>query len=322
MKRICCLCLSLLLCLLAFGCQKSESEETSSQPVSSEQNTSLNSLPPLASDQKEIVLVEDFNYVYGEIIGKLSPNALVLKMDTPRMVNTWGETVYIITDDADKWCVGDEIDVTFSVAERPLDPDQYVRIIADKVTSLILYDKPIIYLYPEEPVKLSVKLTLDGELTCTYPEHGESGWQSFTAYPDGTLVFPDGKEYYALYWEGIQNAEWDFSEGWCVRGEDTAAFLEWALAEQGLTPREANEFIIYWLPLMQDNPYNVISFQTDAYTSAAVLEISPEPDSLLRVFMTYYSADTEVDIEPQVFEDFTRQGFTVVEWGGSKVNKP
>lgn len=136
------------------------------------------------------------------------------------------------------------------------------------------------------------------------------------AHPDGTLVFPDGKEYYALYWEGEQCAEWDFSTGFCVRGEDTVAFLEWALAEQGLTAREANEFIVYWLPLMQENPYNVISFQTTAYTDGAKLDITPAPDSLLRIFMAYYATDTEVEIEPQTFDGFTREGFTVVEWGG------
>ena len=102
-----------------------------------------------------------------------------------------------------------------------------------------------------------------------------------------------------------------------MKGEDTAAFLEWALAALGLTPREANEFIIYWLPLMQENPYNVISFQTKAYTDCAVLEITPTPDSLLRVFMTYYPSDVEVEITPQSFEKFVRSGFVVVEWGGS-----
>lgn len=322
MKRIYCFCLSLLLCLSVFGCQNEENDMgDASQPVLSEQNTSLNSLPPLASDQYEVVSLDRVNYIYGVITEKISPNTLAMQVYA-HYVETWGEIVHIITDDADEWCVGDEIGATFSVAERPFDPNQYVRIIADKVTPLMMAEKPIIYLYPEEPTELSVKLTLDGELTCTYPEHGESGWQNFTAYPDGTLIFPDGKEYYALYWEGVQGTEWDFSSGWCVKGEDTAAFLEWALAEQGLTSREANEFIIYWLPLMQDNPYNVISFQTDAYTSAAVLEISPKPDSLLRVFMTYYPTDVEVEIEPQVFEGFTRQGFTVVEWGGSKVNNP
>ena len=178
------------------------------------------------------------------------------------------------------------------------------------------YYKPIIYFYPETPTVCSAKITLNGQLTCTYPDHGENGWERFTAHPDGTLEFPDGKEYYALYWEGEQCAEWDFSTGYCVRGEDTAAFLEWALAEQGLTAREANEFIIYWLPLMQENPYNVISFQTTAYTESAELEITPAPDSLLRIFMAYYATDMEVEIEPQTFDRFVREGFTVVEWGG------
>ncbi|MBQ4137668.1 MAG: hypothetical protein IJD67_06110 [Clostridia bacterium] len=194
--------------------------------------------------------------------------------------------------------------------------------IADNVEALALAYKPIIYLYPEKATECSVKLTLDGELTCTYPEYTSDGWDRFTAYPDGTLIFPDGKEYYALYWEGIQNTKWDLSSGFCVRGEDTAEFLEWALAAQGLNRREANEFIVYWLPLMQDNPYNVISFQTDAYTDAAILDITPTPDSLLRVFMAYYPSDTEVEIAPQSFDGFERQGFTVVEWGGSKVDKP
>ena len=184
---------------------------------------------------------------------------------------------------------------------------------------LPLVDKPIIYFYPETPTLCSAKITLNGELTCTYPTHGDEGWQDFTAYPDGTLVFPDGKEYYALYWEGEQSAEFDFSQGFCVKGEDTAEFLEWALLSQGLNHREANEFIIYWLPLMQENPYNIISFQTDAYTEGAILDITPTPDSLLRVFMAYYPSGEAVDIEPQTFTPFDRQGFTVVEWGGSVV---
>lgn len=182
-------------------------------------------------------------------------------------------------------------------------------------------DKPVIYLYPETPTEVSVKLTLDGTLTCTYPDYAK-GWNGFTAHPDGTLIFPDGKEYYCLYWEGMQTAEWDFSTGFCVKGSDTAAFLEWALVAQGLTPREANEFIIYWLPLMQENPYNVISFQTDTYTDGAVLEITPTPDNLLRVFMAYYPSDEAVEMEPQEFEVFERNGFTVVEWGGSQVKAP
>jgi endoglucanase len=70
---------------------------------------------------------------------------------------------------------------------------------------------------------------------------------------------------------------------------------------------------------MQNNAYNVISFQTEAYTESAVLKVTPTPDTLLRVFMTYYPSETEIDIEPQTLEFTERKGFTVVEWGGSVV---
>lgn len=182
------------------------------------------------------------------------------------------------------------------------------------------YDKPVIYLYPQEDTKCSVKVNLDGKLTCTYPEHGENGWQNFIAKPDGTLVFPDGSEYYCLYWEGEASMNPDFTKGFCVKGEDTAKFLADILPKTGLNPREANEFIIYWLPILQKNEYNLISFQTEAYTSTAELIINPAPDSLLRVYMVAKPLDTAVEIEPQTFEGFERKGFTVVEWGGSIIS--
>ena len=115
------------------------------------------------------------------------------------------------------------------------------------------------------------------------------------------------------------DAEYDFSQGFCIKGEDTAAFLEWALAEQGLSAREANEFIIYWLPRMQNNAYNLISFQTTAYTDGAALEINPAPDSLLRVFMAFKPLDEAVEIQPQELTAPERVGFTLVEWGGSEL---
>ncbi|MBQ9745419.1 MAG: hypothetical protein IJW21_01180 [Clostridia bacterium] len=177
-------------------------------------------------------------------------------------------------------------------------------------------DKPVIYLYPEEETTVSVKVNIDGKLTCTYPEHGEDGWQNFTAKSDGTIVFPDGNEYYCLYWEGLADMTPDFSKGFCIKGEDTAKFLADILPKIGLTAREANEFIIYWLPILQKNEYNLISFQSEAYTSAAELEITPAPDSILRVFMAAKPLDAPVEIAPQEFTGFERSGFTVVEWGG------
>lgn len=178
--------------------------------------------------------------------------------------------------------------------------------------------KPVIYLYPEEKTEVTVELDFDGELTSTYPEY-KSGWKVI-AEPDGTLYDESGREYYCLFWEGISDTEYDFSTGFTVPGGETAAFLEKTLAEIGLTEKEANEFIIYWLPQMEHNAYNLISFQTDVYEDTAKLEITPEPDSLLRVFMVWKPVEKPAEIEPQTFEPFIRKGFTAIEWGGAKVN--
>ena len=180
-------------------------------------------------------------------------------------------------------------------------------------------EKPVIYLYPEQPTEVTVTLDLDGVLTSTYPTYGD-GWQ-VTAYPDGTLTDESGRDYYCLFWEGLQNADYDLTRGFSVAGQDTQAFLEDALAQLGLDEREANEFIIYWLPRMEHNAYNLITFQTDRYTDGAVLHVSPAPDTLIRVFMAWMPLDAPVDIEPQELTAPARDGFTVVEWGGAELQR-
>ena len=180
-------------------------------------------------------------------------------------------------------------------------------------------DKPVLYLYPEKQTDVKVKVNLNNaKFSCTYPEYN-GGW-NITAQPDGTLLNKaDGREYSYLYWELKGKADFDFSEGFVVKGSETAEFLQNTLAKMGLTPREYNEFIVYWLPLMQDNEYNLISFQKEKYEQICSLDINPAPDSVLRVFMAYKALDEYVDVEPQSFEKFERNGFTVVEWGGAEV---
>ena len=179
-------------------------------------------------------------------------------------------------------------------------------------------EKPVIYLYPEQVQEVYVQLELDGEFTCTYPEY-DNGWK-VKAYPDGTLRDQvTGKEYNYLFWEGTSETEYDLSRGFVVEGKDTAGFLEEKLAYLGLNEKERNEFIVYWLPRMEDNKYNLITFQGKAYTEHAKLKISPEPDSILRVFMAYKPLDKPVDIPEQELEPFEREGFTVVEWGGAEM---
>ena len=177
--------------------------------------------------------------------------------------------------------------------------------------------KPVIYLYPESKTDVTVKLDYAGELTCTYPEYRD-GWK-VTASPDGTLTDADGQTYNYLYWEGENSVSYDFSSGYCVAGSDTASFLEDALRQLGLTRQEANEFIVYWLSLMKENPYNLITFQSDVYTQAAQLSVDPAPDTVIRVFMAWKPLKDAVEIPAQDLTAPDRTGFTVVEWGGSQV---
>ena len=181
-------------------------------------------------------------------------------------------------------------------------------------------EKPVIYLYPEAETEVTVSLDYDGELTCVYPAFdGGASW-SVTAAPDGTLTDADGQTYSYLYWEGVSDSEYDFSEGFCVPGGDTAAFLEGALAALGLNRREANEFIVYWLPRMEGNAYNLIAFQTTAYTDHARLTVDPAPDTVLRVFMAWKPLERSVQLPSQTLDGPERAGFTLVEWGGAELS--
>ena len=180
--------------------------------------------------------------------------------------------------------------------------------------------KPVIYLYPQRPTDVSVKLTAkNAEISTTYPAYG-NGW-NVTAYPDGKLVNKaDGGNYHYLFWDSVNDrAHYDMSHGFVVKGEDTEKFLREKLEILGLNEDERNEFIVYWLPRMEHNKYNQIAFQSDIYTDNYELDISPKPDSLLRVFMTYRPLEEKIDIPEQKLSGFERKGFAAVEWGGAEL---
>ena len=178
--------------------------------------------------------------------------------------------------------------------------------------------KPVIYLYPEQPTDVKVKLDYNGKLTVTDPYHGE-GWE-VTAQSDGTLTTSDGSVYPYLFWEGERNFEYELTEGFCVSGADTEKFLLEKLSFLGLSEKETADFTEFWLPHMKNNAYNIITFRGEDYTDNAVLDISPRPETVIRVFMTVKPSDKYVDIASQKLEKAPeRSGFTVVEWGGTVI---
>lgn len=181
-------------------------------------------------------------------------------------------------------------------------------------------EKPVIYLYPSHKQAVHVQLNYAGNLTHTYPQYPENGWR-VTAEPNGTLWDEKGMEYYALFWEGVPNKPLAANDGFVVAGKETAKFLEEKLAYLGLNRREANEFIMYWLPRMENNNYNLIHFSGKDYEDIAELKISPQPETLIRVMMLTQPLPSKMDFPKQDLSPLhkTRKGFTVVEWGGAEV---
>lgn len=180
--------------------------------------------------------------------------------------------------------------------------------------------KPIIYLYPTEDMNVSVKLGYKENITISYPKY-INGWNVF-AKKDGTLTdLSTNRNLYALYYENkniIPFNEQD--DGFVVKGEDSAKFLEEKLAILGLTEREAEEFIIYWLPQLENNKYNYIRFATNEEINKNMpLEINPRPDTIIRVLMTFKGLEEPITVKEQKLYAHERNGFTVVEWGGTEI---
>ena len=180
--------------------------------------------------------------------------------------------------------------------------------------------KPIIYLYPKEDTEVSVKLQYKDNITTSYPKYLD-GW-NVLAKKDGTLTdLSTNKNLYSLYYESENLLNFKVeNDGFIVKGSDASTFLEEKLAILGLTEREAEEFIIYWLPKLEANKYNYIRFATlDEINKNMPLEINPNPNTIIRVLMTYKGLETPIDITEQQLETPTRTGFVAVEWGGTEI---
>ena len=171
--------------------------------------------------------------------------------------------------------------------------------------------------YPEHDMDVSIKLGKPELLTTTYPKYNNE-WNVY-AKTNGDLIIND-RLYYGLYWEGLNNINNSFNDGYVVYKDDLIPFLEDKLRILGLNDREANEFIIYWLPILEQNEYNLIRFESiDIINEQMPLIINPKPDSIIRVLMEYKKVDKDYIIKEQELITPSRNGFTVVEWGGTLI---
>ncbi len=182
-------------------------------------------------------------------------------------------------------------------------------------------EKPVIYLYPTAETSVTVKLHYNGVFTHTDPPYPSGGW-TVIASPDGQITDPKtGATYEYLFWEGRDRHVYAMEKGFVVPGSECDGFLTMALFQLGLSMKEINDFSEYWLPRLEKNPCNFIHFATEEYDNLVPLEVTPTPDTLIRVFMVFRPCDKDFKAKPQTLTHTVRRGFTVVEWGGTEQNR-
>ena len=181
--------------------------------------------------------------------------------------------------------------------------------------------KPIIYLYPEKKMDLTVTLDLKGTMDYSYPVIHQNQW-NVQANPSGQIYdYNSKRDFYALFWEGHGKIQPDDSTGFVVSADSLEIFFEQALSKIGLNYKESQEFIVYWVPRMKTNPYSFVHFSFKNYAEFAKLAVKPvEPTTSIRFLMLYKKVPKDFRAPMQVLTSHPRIGFVLVEWGGTNLD--
>lgn len=200
---------------------------------------------------------------------------------------------------------------------------KYQKIRPDTLRKEVILEKPAIYLYPEKEMKIDISHHFKGEITTTYPNYN-NGW-SLRVKPDGEIFnLGDSKTYNYLFWEGsmkFSKEHFNYKNGFYVEKRNYVNFLQEKLQVLAFNNTEINDFIVYWLPEMNKYENVFIHFWiNDNIDNCSVLEVKPQPDTSIRVFMEFKNIKSSDNKLPeQILPILKRDGFTLVEWGGSEI---
>jgi|GEM_PF-717063 len=189
-----------------------------------------------------------------------------------------------------------------------------------KAEQQIMLEKPVIYLYPTEKTAIDIKLDLKGKLLTTFPKY-DKNWDVI-AEPNGQIFDKKTNRYYSsLFWDGtidFSDEHYKYDDGFIVPKEKLVEFLIEKLEHIGLNNQETNDFIQYWLPILERNKYNFIHFLiNEECDEIATLNVNPKPETTIRIYMEFYGLENFTRINEQQLPKTERKGFILVEWGGA-----
>jgi hypothetical protein len=170
-------------------------------------------------------------------------------------------------------------------------------------------DAPNVYLYPEVPTRVRVRLPgLARQITAADPPYPQ-GWDVL-AHPDGYLQTPWGGRDY-LFYELGHFTDYTRDEGWCVDGRFAVDDMATALEAMGFLPQEVADFVDFW-----DAGWTVRRPVTvyPQLENLPPLRIEPPPDNLARVWFVVEDGCAPGLVEPEL-PVFPRSGYHAAEWG-------
>ena len=172
--------------------------------------------------------------------------------------------------------------------------------------------KPNIYIYPPEPINLTVNISFPngGEITESIPPY-KTGWDIFVN--ESGLI---DNEFEYLFYESLTPDLYQYQYGWIIEKEQLTNFFTENMTEYGFNEKEIKDFITYWIPLLNSSNMFAIYPQTEQTIEQIIkLNFSIKPNSILRLFYIIKTVDESYSLQCPQIDQFERSGFTVAEWG-------
>ncbi len=261
-------------------------------------------------------------------MGKTINEATIFSESTKQVNSDKLGRFKILVDTADTYLVIQKKGIPESYVEFYKFRSQHhinLKVMMPTEDMILIVDKPVIYAYGSTGNGFEIGIQPKGEFTFTYPIISSQNSWTGTITADGIAiekkVFP-----YLFYESKMTNLNFlqenNSFEGSVVSKEQVVSFLENSLTDLNLNNQEKTDFITYWAPRMINHDRVFIQFWTKSdYDIISSIDVSPKPDNIGRVFMTYapLNANQKVIATPQVLTPIQREGFTIIEWGGSEL---
>ena len=296
------------------------------------ENCQISMQPPQNMEGKACCYISQHTYDLG---AKYDIQELYIKWKTGWCTGCDGPTTFSVSHDLQEWRtigtahgIGHQwTEITFhnltavryiriSCPDTYVD-DSYICVRGATPSTNVQILAPNIYLYPEKQEKINVSLSPEKEIVKSYPLYPPNGW-NVTAEPKGII---DGKYNY-LFYEAKVPYLWHIRTGWIIKKDDFTQKMPQILANIGLNKREIKDFVDYWSVHLPDSKYYLFSPLDESLIDKAIeLNITPEPDTIRRIWFGVVLLDKPINIPKPFVEPIVRKGFTVVEWGLCFVRK-